>query len=67
MRRIRRKSELTGLTHEMYLPINSQELDRWHRGELIQDVFPNLSDDQREFLLTGITAEEWEEAFGKEE
>tara|TARA_R100000008_G_C3472313_1_gene109604 strand:- start:178 stop:333 length:156 start_codon:yes stop_codon:yes gene_type:complete len=51
----------------MYLPINQQELDRWHAGELIQDVFPNLSDDQREFLKTGITAEEWEEAFGEEE
>ena len=51
----------------MYLPINSQELDRWHRGELIQDVFPDLSDDQREFLITGITAEEWQETFGEEE
>ncbi len=67
MQIIRRKSVLTGLTHEMYLPINQQELDRWHAGELIQDVFPNLSDDQREFLKTGITAEEWEEAFGEEE
>ena len=64
---ITRKSTITGLTHEMNLPITQQELDRWQGGELIQDVFPNLSDDQREFLKTGITAEEWEEAFGEEE
>ena len=64
---ITRKSTLTGLTHEMNLPITQQEIDRWQGGELIQDVFPYLSDDQREFLKTGITAEEWEEAFGKEE
>ena len=64
---ITRKSTLTGLTHEMNLPITQQELDRWQGGELIQDVFPHLSDDQREFLKTGITAEEWEEAFGEEE
>ena len=64
---ITRKSTLTGLTHEMNLPITQQELDRWQGGELIQDVFRHLSDDQREFLKTGITAEEWEEAFGEEE
>jgi|TARA_R100001129_G_scaffold101663_1_gene69576 hypothetical protein len=64
---ITRKSTITGLTHEMNLPITQQELDRWQGGELIQDVFPYLSDDQREFLKTGITAEEWEEAFGEEE
>jgi hypothetical protein len=64
---ITRKSTLTGLTHEMNLPITQQEIDRWQGGELIQDVFPYLSDDQREFLKTGITAEEWEEAFGEEE
>ena len=64
---ITRKSTITGLTHEMNLPITQQEIDRWQGGELIQDVFPYLSDDQREFLKTGITAEEWEEAFGEEE
>ena len=64
---ITRKSTLTGLTHEMNLPITQQEIDRWQGGELIQDVFPYLSDDQREFLKTGITSEEWEEAFGEEE
>jgi len=26
---------------------------------LIQDAFPQLSDEEREFLMTGITASEW--------
>jgi hypothetical protein len=30
-------------------------------------VFPNLTPSQREFVMTGITDEEWEEAFGGEE
>ena len=30
------------------------------RGALVQEAFPNLSAAEREFILTGITAEEWE-------
>lgn len=26
----------------------------WHRGTCIQDAFTTLSDDEREFLMTGI-------------
>ena len=29
--------------------------------ELIQNAMPNLSADEREFLMTGITPEEWAE------
>ncbi len=35
--------------------------------ERIQDVFPHLTADEREFLMTGITAKEWKDAFGEEE
>ena len=28
-------------------------------NELIQDAFPQLNDAEREFLMTGITEEEW--------
>jgi len=37
--------------------------DRWVRGALVQDAFPSLSDDDREFLMTGVTRDEWEAAF----
>ena len=33
----------------------------WRDGELIQNVFPQLTVDQREMLMTGITPEEQEE------
>ena len=38
----------------------------WQRGKLIQEAFPNLDADQREFLLTGYTQEEWDEIFGRD-
>jgi len=50
----------------MVLPITSTQLDRWTNGDLIQNVFPDLSADQREFLKTGITPEEWNQNFGEE-
>ena len=55
---------LTGVTHTKELPVTSLELDVWMSGELIQNVFPHLSDDDREFLMTGITPEEWESLHG---
>ncbi len=64
---IKRKSIISGDTNSMVLPITSAQLDRWTGGELIQDVFPDLEIDQREFLMTGITPEEWTQTFGEEE
>ena len=37
------------------------------KGMNIQDAFPMLGDDEREFLLTGLTPEEWDDLFGEEE
>lgn len=62
---VRRKSKLTGQVHEMHLDITLEELDRWAKGELIQNVWPNLSPDEREFLISGITPTEWHQHFGK--
>jgi hypothetical protein len=33
-------------------------------GKLIQDAMPELSADEREFVKTGITGEEWDQLFG---
>jgi hypothetical protein len=35
----------------------------WINGSMIQIAFPYLSADEREFLMTGITADEWDEIF----
>lgn len=58
---ISKKSALTGRFHEMDIPVTKEELTKWVKsGEVIQKAFPNLTPDQREFLLSGITPEEWQ-------
>jgi hypothetical protein len=72
---ITRTSSVSGKTRTLDLPVTQAQIDAWHLGATIQQAMPNLSDDQREFILTGITAEEWdatfpedeEDEFGKEE
>ena len=61
--KITRKSMFSGIVRTVELPITQEQLDRWQNGELIQKVFPFLSKDQREFLMTGVTAEEWDAEF----
>ena len=36
----------------------------WNAGTLIQNAFPNLCADRREFLITGFTPEMWDEFVG---
>lgn len=48
----------------MDIDITDRELLRIMRGdELIQNIVPHLSPEDREFLMTGITPEEWKEMF----
>lgn len=63
--RIKMNSMLTGKIHEREIPVTQKQLDAWHGGMLIQDAMPNLSVDDREFLISGATPEEWERYFGK--
>ena len=62
--RIIRTSRLTGNTSVMDLPITREQLAAWVDGELIQNAMPHLNADQREFVMTGITPDEWQAAFG---
>jgi hypothetical protein len=39
-------------------------LGLYDRGALVQVAFPFLSNAEREFLMTGITPQEWEAMFG---
>ena len=56
-------STLTGIRHTREIAITESELNAWRAGDLIQNVLPNLSPDDREFLISGITPEEWKEYF----
>lgn len=57
---IERISMFTGKKHALDLPVTQEQLDRWQAGAMIQEVFPELTADQREYILTGVTAEEWD-------
>ena len=62
---IMRISILSGKVAEMDLDITSEQLESYELyGALLQDAFPNLSLDEREFIKTGITPQEWDNAFG---
>jgi len=58
---IAKKSMLTGNVSMRYIPVTEEQVMRWERGELIQNAMPELSLDDREFLMTGITPLEWGE------
>ncbi len=64
---ITRKSRATGKTHTLDLPITQAQVDKYNSGAFVQDAFPNLTADQREFIISGTTAEEWDELFGEED
>lgn len=64
--KITRKSPLSGISRTIDIPISYEEYNRWNKGELIQNAFPNISAGEREFILTGITTDEWEDQFGPE-
>ena len=63
MVRITKTSMLSGMQRSMDLPVRQGHIDHWLGGALIQDAMPHLDADQREFLMTGITPDEWDEAF----
>ena len=58
---VTRKNIFTGVERSLDLDVTQEQLTRWNNGELIQKVFPHLSVDEREFLMTGIIGEEWNE------
>ena len=64
--KITKTSELTGITRTLDLPVTEDQIQVWLDGMLIQAAMPNLDADQREFVKTGITPEEWENWKGKD-
>mgnify|MGYP001116319879 CR=1 FL=1 len=61
---ITRTSSLTGITRTKDINVTEEQLLAWETGELIQNAMPQLSADDREFVKTGITGEEWDQLFG---
>lgn len=62
--KVTKTSSLTGIEHTMDVDITFAQL--WqieNKTDLVQRIVPDLSIAEREFLLTGITDEEWQNAF----
>ena len=65
MIKIQKRSQFSGNVNSMELNVTMEQLEKYERGEgLVQNIFPNLGPDEREFLMTGATPQEWESMFG---
>jgi hypothetical protein len=49
------------------LEIDRERYERWAGGELVQNVWPEWTPDEREMLITGTHGECWEAMFSEEE
>ena len=66
--KVTKKSRLTGVEHTLELDITKEQLKeletvRFRRP--IQEIIPQLTAEGREFLMTGITPEEWDALVGE--
>jgi hypothetical protein len=64
---VTKKSPISGKVSSMELPITEAQLEAHQNGELVQNVFPTLSREEREFLVSGISPKEWNDLFGNME
>ena len=60
---ITRISPFTNTTNVMDINVTQEQIALWESGTLIQVAMPHISADEREFIMTGITPEEWDSAF----
>jgi hypothetical protein len=67
--KITRISQLSGATNTLDLNVTQEQMERFEMrritGEYVQTIFPELPKEEREFILTGITPQEWNEIFKK--
>ena len=63
---ITKTSILSGKTRTKEINVNQSQIDKWVAGMFIQDAMPDVSVDEREFIMTGSTPEEWDLYFNEE-
>jgi len=67
---VKARSMFSGKLNGMYLSLSldqfGERIAEWDNGVLIQDAFPMLNPEQREFIKTGVTQEEWYAKFPPE-
>lgn len=64
---IKRKSVISGIERTRNIPVDPEDFAMWQKGYgSIQDLMPYLNDNDREFILSGITADEWDSMFSEQ-
>lgn len=61
---VRRLNRMTRQYNEMNLDVTEEQIRRFEAGGFVQNVFPELSATEREFLITGMSEAEQKEIFG---
>ena len=66
---VERQSIVSGKMYQMDINITPEQLFDFLNGKsgLAQETFPELSADEREFIISGIHPTEWHELFGNED
>ena len=62
---VSKRSVASGELNTMVLDFTMPQYMDWKGGMLIQNAMPQLSADEREFLMTGMTPAEWNEMFAQ--
>ena len=58
---VKAQSALSGRISSMVLEVTMAQLCAWAvEGRPIQEAMPNLTPEEREFLITGIRSDEWD-------
>ena len=57
--KITRTSPFSGKTNTIEVDVTQAQLDAYKGGAFIQNAFPHLTADEREFIMTGITPDEF--------
>ena len=67
---VTRRSPLTGNVNTLELNVTQEQMQEFQsegRQRLVQEIFCDASKEEREFILTGYTPQDWEQIFGGEE
>lgn len=64
--KITRVSPFSGKENTKEIGVTQEQINWWKGGALIQDAMPMLTPSEREFIMTGITDDEWNTTFGED-
>jgi 7,8-dihydro-6-hydroxymethylpterin-pyrophosphokinase len=57
---VTRTSMMSKIERSIDLDVTAEQINAWRSGMLIQEAMPHLNEHEREFIISGITQEEWD-------